>query len=96
MRHYSIVPFAAIATICLLVCFLFSACTGAADNERDTLLMFKSATVVDANLLETDDGNLWECDCNASIGERVKVTFNNRGTNAVEDDEIVRVCRSTL
>ena len=40
----------------------------------------------------TQDGNKWEIDdCVCPIGAECKITFDTKGTEEIEDDEIVKV-----
>lgn len=53
----------------------------------------RTATVIEKNLIMTEDGNIWEVDThNRMIGGKVKVYFDNRLTfNDKTDDKIISV-----
>lgn len=46
----------------------------------------------DDTLLEDTTGNVWSIKDNGySIGDRVIVTFNTKGTNSILDDKIIKI-----
>ena len=53
----------------------------------------RTATVIEKNLIMTEDGNIWEVDTNnRMIGGKVKVYFDNRLTfNDKTDDKVISV-----
>ena len=61
----------------------------------DTRYTFTTGYIDAEDTIVTEDGNVWVTDVSylssntVFVGDKVKVTFNNKGTDTLEDDEVV-------
>lgn len=78
------------------------ALTGCApSNETETEININTVVdyriangFTDGNLIETDDGHLWEADGPDNYTGYVNVIFDAKGTEDVTDDEIIAILKS--
>lgn len=47
--------------------------------------------IIDSNTIKTNDGNIWKYDINYNKGSKVKISFNNKDTQTIFDDEVIKV-----
>lgn len=86
-----------IMSIFILIFFygLMHWCTNLKVKESPTTRMITVEVVSienDDTLLEDTTGNVWSIKDNGySIGDKVIVTFDTKGTNSILDDEIIKI-----
>ena len=51
----------------------------------------RPGVIVDNETVRTDDGNIWKYDTEFAKGSEVKVSFDNKGTETIFDDEVIKV-----
>lgn len=51
----------------------------------------RAGVVIDSNTIKTNDGNIWKYDTNYNKSSKVKVSFNNKDTQTIFDDEVIKV-----
>ena len=51
----------------------------------------RPGVIIDNETIRTDDGNIWKYDTKYNKGSEVKVSFNNKNTETIFDDEILKV-----
>ena len=51
----------------------------------------RPGVIIDNETIRTDDGNNWKYDTEFNKGSDVKVSFDNKGTETIFDDEVVKV-----
>lgn len=51
----------------------------------------RPGVIIDNETIRTDDGNIWKYDTKYSKGSEVKVSFNNKNTETIFDDEVLKV-----
>ena len=79
---------------CLLVFFIVSTIT-AGTLLSDTRYTFTTGYIDAEDIIVTEDGNVWVTDISylssntVFVGDKVNITFNNMGTDTIEDDEVV-------
>ena len=73
----------------VMVSILVTACISKAFNSADTYTT--AGTVIETNIIETIDGNIWSCETSISAGSDVFITFNGNNTTDVTDDEILSI-----
>ena len=47
--------------------------------------------IIDNETVRTDDGNIWKYDTEFIKDSEVKVSFDNKGTETIFDDEVIKV-----
>lgn len=81
---------------CSLVIFIILAIV-AGILLSDTRYTFTTGYIDAEDTIITEDGNVWVTDVSylssntVFVGDKVKVTFNNKGTDTLKDDEVVCV-----
>lgn len=61
----------------------------------DTRYTFTTGYIDAEDTIVTEDGNVWVTDISylssntVFVGDKVNITFNNMGTDSIEDDEVV-------
>ena len=51
----------------------------------------RPGVIIDNETIRTDDGNIWKYDTKYNKGSEVKVSFNNKNTETIFDDEVLKV-----
>ena len=51
----------------------------------------RPGVIIDNETIRTDDGNIWKYDTKYNKGSEVKVSFNNKDTETIFDDEVIKV-----
>lgn len=51
----------------------------------------RPGVIIDNETVRTDDGNIWKYDTEFAKGSDVKVSFDNKGTETIFDDEVIKV-----
>lgn len=87
-----------IVLTCLLVFFIVSTIT-AGTLLSDTRYTQTTGYIDAEDTIITQDGNIWVTDISsvctiyASVGDDINVTFDNKGTDNIEDDEVVAISK---
>lgn len=51
----------------------------------------RPGVIIDSDTVRTNDGNIWKYDTKYNKGSEVKVSFNNKDTETIFDDEVIKV-----
>ena len=51
----------------------------------------RPGVIIDNNTVKTNDGNIWKYDTKYKKGSKVKVSFNDKNTDNIFDDEVLKV-----
>ena len=71
-----------------IICFILI-CVFKSTNITDTYTT--AGTIIETNIIETVNGNIWACETSMEPGTDVFVTFNGNNTMDIEDDEILMI-----
>ena len=71
--------------LCIIILLL--ACIFRSVNATDTYTT--AGTIIETNIIETVNGNIWACETSMEPGTDVFVTFNGNNTMDMADDEIL-------
>ena len=86
-----------IISVCILIffCGLMYLGISLKTKESPTTRMMTAKVISienDDTLLEDTTGNVWSIKDNSySIGDKVVITFDTKGTNSILDDEIIKI-----
>lgn len=47
--------------------------------------------IIDNETIRTNDGNIWKYDTKYNKGSEIKVSFDNKNTETIFDDEVLKV-----
>lgn len=78
-----VLPVLVIVTVAMVTEFLF--------KPNDNQDYSRQGVIIDNNTIKTNDGNIWKYDTKYKKGSKVKVSFNDKDTDNIFDDEVIKV-----